>query len=78
MLATAEAPTYSGVTFAAGSSNLPDSTGAGVTVATVTFADTDTSIEETLTITMATNQYFEFTDNGDGTGLLHMSRYGSR
>lgn len=64
-------PTYSAVTYAAGTSSLPDNTGTGVTVATVTFTDTDAAIEEALTLTMATNQYFTFTDNLDGTGKLY-------
>ena len=61
-------PTFSSVTYAA-TQSISDATGPGVIVASATFSDTDISIDDWLTLTWSANPYFDFVDNGDGTGL---------
>jgi len=71
LLFQAASPNFAGVTYNAGTSSISDITGASVPVATVTFTDTDISIDDALTITMASHNYFTFVDNLDGTGKVN-------
>jgi len=70
-------PNFAGVTYNAGTSSISDITGASVPVATVTFTDTDTTVEDALTITMVNHNYFTFVDILDGTGTvsIHYQQY---
>lgn len=62
-------PQFQGVTYTT-SNTISDATGGGVTVATLSFTDTDITSgeDDAINITMAPHNYFDFVDNGDGTG----------
>ncbi|XP_052770179.1 cadherin EGF LAG seven-pass G-type receptor 2-like [Mya arenaria] len=59
------------VTYDAGNQNIPDTTAASASVGTVTFTDLD--VADTITITMAANNYFAMVNNGDGTASVTLT-----
>lgn len=66
----ADSPNFEAVTYYP-SNTISDATGTGVTVATVSFSDNDITngLDDAITsITMVPHNYFDFVDNGDGTG----------